>query len=91
LRYVVGKDGTLIPWDRATSDQRARGRNRDGDRMVSMAMGCPNKREQARRLRRMAAAGITDVHYEPRTGRLCFSGGYAQQKRLARLHGLEVG
>lgn len=64
--------------------------DRDGELMRSMAMGCVSPAEQAKRLAQFGAKGI-DAHYDRDTGELCFKGGYHAQKRLARMHELEVG
>ena len=78
-RYVM-RNGQLVP---------GVARKHDNNVMRSMAMGCPDEAEQARRLELYAAEGI-EASYRP-TGELQFAGGYHTQKRLARIHGLEVG
>lgn len=56
----------------------------------SMAMGCVKPEEQAKRLAMFAAKGIT-AQYERETGRLMYRGGLEVQKRLAKMHGMDVG
>ena len=80
---LVSRGGQLVEVPTGTVKKR------DNNRMVSMAMGCPDPAQQRERLQMYAGKGI-DAHYDPKTAELIFDGGFHQQKRAAKLHGLEV-
>lgn len=69
----------------------AAGRTRQDDRpRRSMAMGCVDPVEQQTRIRRFERAGIRGCRYDV-TGQLVFPRGFETQKRLAKMHGMDVG
>jgi hypothetical protein len=72
----------------------ATSRKHDNGVMRSQAMGCVDPAEQKRRLEIFAAHGVDNARYDQHTGELVYSGGstgYQLQKKLAKLHGLDVG
>ncbi len=83
-RFVMRR-GKLTPIEDAGPLAKAA----DNGEMRSTAVGCPRKREQAARLRKLSAAGV-DARYDPRTGQLVYQGGYHAQRAVAKLSGLEI-
>jgi hypothetical protein len=73
--------------ERLISAERAR--RMDNGRMRSMALGCPDPAEQKRRLATYAEHGV-EARYDRDTGELLFDGGYGAQRKLAKLHNLEI-
>lgn len=89
---MSGKTGTYIYDERLRRMVRKRRITRDRDKPCrSLKMGCPKDAEQQRRLALFEKNGIDGCSYDPATAELCFPPGLDTQKRLAKLHGFEVG
>jgi hypothetical protein len=81
--YHIGEDGSMVGGSRV--------RKRDNKNMRSMQMGCTDPEEQQRNLEIFGKNGLDHVYYDPDTAELCGINGLEEQKKLARLHQLEVG
>lgn len=82
--FLVASDGALVE---ASATNRPR--VADNGEMRSSTMGCATRKGQAKRLKLYARKGI-DARFHPKTGELLYQGGYAAQKRLKNIHGLEI-
>ena len=61
----------------------------DNGEMRSQSMGCVTRKGQEKRLRLFAKKGIA-ARFDERTGEVIYQGGYAAQRRMKEIHGLEI-